>query len=182
MYRCLPRALGFIFCLVTLMGIFFRGDRAEAAESVVLKYSFLQEKVSVAELATFAQTGELSSSLRAYLKMAGREPNELRRLLTQEIPVNGTFLSQVLNTPVGETLLDRVSEVVHTPTNSANRESLRGAIVSSALPDGKITLIETLENYPTPDVYVEGERLAEVVQSLMRVMGRLPKFPSNFPF
>jgi len=182
MYRCLPQSLGFIVCFVTLMGVFFCSDRAQAAESVVLKYSVLQEKVSVAELATFAKTGELSPALRAYLKMAGREPDELRRLLTQEIPVNGTFLYQVLNSPVGETLLDRVSEVVHTPTNSANRESLRGAIVSSALPDGKITLIETLQNYPTPDVYVEGDRLAEVVQNMMRVMGRLPKFPSNFPF
>jgi thioredoxin reductase len=71
-------------------------------------------------------------------------------------------------------MLDQVSDVVHTPTNRANRESLRGALVSSALPDGQITLIETLENYPTPEVHVEGERLVEVAQKFRDLFGRLP--------
>jgi hypothetical protein len=71
-------------------------------------------------------------------------------------------------------MLDRASEVVHTPSNRANRESLRGAIVSSALSDGQITLIETLENYPTPEVHVEGERLVDFVQNIRRLLGGLP--------
>jgi len=71
-------------------------------------------------------------------------------------------------------MLDQVSQVVHTPTNRANRESLRSALVSSALPDGKITLIETLEKYPTQEVHVEGDRIAEFVDNMRRVFGRLP--------
>jgi hypothetical protein len=74
-------------------------------------------------------------------------------------------------------MLDQVSQVVHTPSNRANRESLRGALVSSALPDGNITLIETLQNYPTPEVHVEGERLAEVIQNISKLIGRLPPLP-----
>jgi hypothetical protein len=46
--------------------------------------------------------------------------------------------------------------------------------VSSALPNGKITLIETLQNYPTPEVHVEGDRLVEVVQRISQVTERLP--------
>jgi hypothetical protein len=71
-------------------------------------------------------------------------------------------------------MLDQASQVIHTPTNRADRESLRGAIVSSALPDSQITLIEILENYPTPDVHVEGDRIVEVVQKISQVIGRLP--------
>jgi len=47
--------------------------------------------------------------------------------------------------------------------------------MSSALPNGKITLIETLQNYPTPEVHVEGNRLVEVVQKISRITERLPK-------
>jgi hypothetical protein len=83
----------------------------------------------------------------------------------------------MLNNPVGETMLDQVSQVIHTPTNRASRESLRAALVSSALPDGQITLIETLENYPTSEVHVEGNRLAEVAQTITKVLGRLPSLP-----
>ncbi len=171
---CFSLARRLIFGLVILTSLFLYQARAQAAESVVLKYRFLQQKVSVPELTTFVKTGKLSNSLQFYLKQAGKDPADLRRVLTQEIKVNSTLLYQVLKTPVGEAMLDQVSQVVHTPSNRANRESLRGALVSSALPDGNITLIEVLQNYPTPDVYVEGERLVEVMQNIRNVLGRLP--------
>ena len=167
----------FILSLVAFIGMLSCTAGAEAADSVVLKYSFLRETISVTELSTFAETGELSTKLRVYLKLAGREPEQLRSLLTQEVKVNGVILSRMLNNPVGETMLDQVSQVVHTPTNRASRESLRSALVSSALPDGQVTLIETLENYPTSEVHVEGDRLAEVVQKITQVLGRLPSLP-----
>lgn len=174
MSRYLPVSLRSVLGLVTLMSVFLGSARADAADSVVLKYRFLRETVSVAELTTFAETGELSRSLRAYLRMAGKEPAELRRTLTQEVPVNPTRLYRVLNTTPGEFLLDQASQVIHTPSNRANRQSLRAALVGSALPNGKITLIETLQNYPTPEVHVEGDRLVEVVQRISQVTERLP--------
>lgn len=169
-----PRAISWVFGLVVLAGILCPVSGADAAQSVVLKYRFLRETISVAELSTFARTGELSPTLRTYLKLAGREPEQLRRALTQEVKVNPNLLSQLLNTPIGGLMLDQVSEVVHTPDNVANRESLRGALVSSALPDGKVTLIETLEEYPTPEVHVEGERVVEVAQKIGNLFRGLP--------
>ena len=147
-----------------------------AAEKAVLKYGFFRESVSVPELATFAKTGKVSTSVGAYLGMAGKTPQAVRQPLTQEIKVNGVLLYRVLTTPVGELLLDRVSEVIHTPDNLANRQALRSALVMSALPDGNITLTEILENYPTPEVHVEGERLAEIYGNISRLVARLPKF------
>lgn len=170
----LPLSRRFILSLLAFISVFCFSARADAADSVVLKYRFLRETVSVPELSTFAQTGELSTKLQFYLKLARREPDQFRRTLTQEIKVNPILLSRVLNSPIGEVMLDQASQVIHTPTNRADRESLRGAIVSSALPDSQITLIEILENYPTPDVHVEGDRIVEVVQKISQVMGRLP--------
>lgn len=174
MSSCLKSSPRFIVGLVTLLGVFCATTRADAADSVVLKYRFLRATVPVSELTTLAETGEATGSLRTYLRMARREPEELRRTLTQEVRVNPIWLYRVLNSPPGEVLLDRVSQVIHTPNNRANRQSLRGALVSSALSDGNITLIETLQNYPTPEVHVEGDQLVEVVQTINRVVGRLP--------
>ncbi len=174
MSRYQPLSLRFIFGLMALTGVLCWSTPANAAESVVLKYRFLRGSVSVPELATFAQTGKLSTALQAYLKLAGRDPDQLRRALTQEVKVNPNLLSGLLNSPIGERMLDQVSEVVHTPGNRANRESLRGALVTSALSDSKITLIETLENYPTPEVHVEGDRVVEVAQKIRGLFGRLP--------
>lgn len=172
------RAISWVFGLTVLTGIFAPVTRAEASESVVLKYRFLRQSISVAELSNFARTGELSSTLGTYLKLAGKKPDQLRRALTQEINVDPNFLSSALNNPIGEMVLDQVSEVVHTPDNVANRQSLRGALVSSALPDRKITLIETLQNYPTPEVHVEGERLVEVAQKLANLFKSIPNLPN----
>ena len=170
----LQQSRRFIVGLVTLLGVFWGSSRVDAADSVVLRYRFLRATVPISELTTLAETGEASGSLRTYLRMAGKEPEELQRTLIQEVPVNPTSLYRVLNSPPGELVLDRVSEVIHTPSNRANRQSLRGALVSSALSNGKITLIETLQNYPPPEVHVNGDRLAEFVQTINRIRGRLP--------
>jgi hypothetical protein len=168
------RTTRFILGCGILTTVLFSSPRAQAADWAVLKYRIFRERVSVPELTTFAKTGELSNSLEFYLDKAGKKPEDLRRTLTQEVKVNPTFLYQVLRTPIGEGMLDQVSQVIHTPTNRANRESLRGALVSSALPDGNITLLETLQNYPTQEVHVEGERLADVTKTISGWLGRLP--------
>jgi len=157
------------------MGILLFGTSADASESAVLKYRFLRASISVRELTTFAETGQISTPLGFYLKLAGKDTQEMRRLLKEEVKVNPLLLYQVLKSPFGEVLLDQVSEVVHTPDNLANRESLRAALVSSALPDRNITLLEILQNYPTQEVHVEGERLAEVYGKLSRLARRLPR-------
>ncbi|MEH1830795.1 MAG: alpha/beta hydrolase [Nostoc sp.] len=47
---------------------------AFAAELVVLKYGIFRESLSVEELSTFAQTGELSRSLRVNLLWRDKTP------------------------------------------------------------------------------------------------------------
>jgi hypothetical protein len=149
----------------------------QAAEQIVLKYSILRESVSVSELSNLANTGEVSPSLNSYLTLAQKKPQDLRQVLNGKIEVNPVFLGKILNSFAGNFLLDQVSEVIHTPSARASRESLRGALVTSALRDGNIRLIEVLENYPTSEVYVEGDRLAEIYQQIKGVVSQLPHLP-----
>ena len=173
------KSLNRLLSVLGLLAMLSWGEQAQASQSVIFKYGFFRESISVSELSTFAETGELSSSLKAYLRMAKTEPDQLQRVLTREIEVEPIFLSKVLNSSPGEVLLDQISDVIRTPTGSASQQSLRAALLSSALPDGSITLMEVLENYPTTDVHVEGERLVEIYSRLDGILGTLSDLGIN---
>lgn len=139
-----------------------------SAERIIFKYAPFRRSLSVAELTTFADTGEMTPALKRNLQTLGQNPEELRTLLTAPITIDILFLDRVLNSTIGRKILDRVAEIVHTPSQSSNTQALRAALILSASNDGEITLLETLQNYPTPDVEVEGERLIEAYEQLNR--------------
>ncbi|MGK7901498.1 MAG: alpha/beta hydrolase [Hormoscilla sp.] len=142
---------------------------AEPSEQVVMNYQIFQRSVSVSELATFADTGELSHQLEAYMDTAKLDPDNLRRTLTTPVPVDLIFLDRLLNSQMGEAILDRLSLAVHTPSHQADRQALRSALILSASDDGQITLMETIEKYPTQQVHVEGDRLQDAYNQLRRL-------------
>ena len=154
-------------------GLLLSSSQAIAAEQVVLKYKILREKISVKELTRLTETGTPSPAIAAYLKLAGREPQDIRQPLTQVVKVNPLLLDRVLNSWVGNAVLDQVSQAIHTPSNQANRQALRAAITLSASQDGKLTLMEVLQNYPTQEVEVEGNRLVAASRQLNRLSDRL---------
>lgn len=172
------------YVLILSLAIFLRFQelKVNAADTIILKYGFLRESISVNELSTFAETGEMSSSLKNYLDLANRNPDTVRKILTEKIPVKGVFLSKILNNTIGERMLDLVSNYIATPSGRASRESLRGALVTSALPDNNLQLIEVLENYPTSEVHVDGDRLAETYFTIKEVIDKIPVIDINFGF
>ncbi len=147
--------------------------RVNAAEKIVLKYRIFEASISVSELATFAETGELSPALQTYLTLAGRDPQELRTALTEKVNVSPQLLDRVLNSLPGEILLDQVGQVIHTPAGRADRQALRAAIVLSATPDSNLTLLEIMQNYPTSEVQVEGDRLVQVYNQLSTLINQV---------
>lgn len=157
-------------------GMLFWGSEAIAANQVVLKYRVLRSAVSVEELTALAETGQVSPTLAIYLRQARQDPNEIRELLNREASVNGVLLDQLLNNSLGDVALDRVSEIVYTPSRRADRQALRSALVLSANNDNRLSVIEVIRNYPTSEVYVDTERLGEAanqIVSLQRQVSRL---------
>lgn len=166
-----------------LIGLFLWGSGglgmgpAQAAEEIVLTYSILRESVSIKELGELSRAGKVSPSLKSYLKLAKKDPEELRRWLNRSFAVQPTTLSTVLNSFAGGFVLDQVGEVIHTPSKRASKEALRGAIVMSAEGDNAVQLIEVLENYPTKEVHLNGDRLMELYQTVQDFRDKVSKFP-----
>ncbi|MBE9198108.1 MULTISPECIES: alpha/beta hydrolase [unclassified Nodularia (in: cyanobacteria)] len=154
--------------LISTCLLFFH-TAAFAAEQVVLKYGIFRESISVEELSTFAETGELSRSLRVNFALAQQDPNAIRPYLTTPVNIDLVILDRVLNSPIGNVILDELSQVIHPPSRTADRQALRAALVLSASEDGQVTLLEIIQNYPTTNVEVDGERLENAYHQLRRL-------------
>ncbi len=146
---------------------------AIAAERIVLTYGTFGRSLSVEELDTFATTGEQSPSLQAYFRMSRADPKPVRQSLSQPIEADPVLLDRALNSWVGNVLLDRLGAVIQTPSNRANRQALRSALVLSASDDSQMTLLEILQNYPTSELHVKGELLVETYFRLKRFERRI---------
>lgn len=149
---------------------------ARAADTILLRYRAFGRAVPVADLATLAATGEAPESLDGLLKMAGQDPATLQELLTREVSVNPTLLDRTLNSWPGEWALDQLGEAIHPPSGEASRQALRAAIVLSAADDQQLSLLEVLEQYPTLQVVLEGDRIESAYRQLVNVINPLSIF------
>lgn len=140
-----------------------------AAESVRLNYGPLSRSVPVSDLREFAETGKASRKLRKYMKVAKQDPDKVQETLTNPVAMNPVQLDRLLNSTPGDLLLKEVGEVIHTPSDRSNQRALRSALILDASDDQQITLIDTIENYPTPEVEVEGDRLVKVIRRFNQV-------------
>jgi Alpha/beta hydrolase of unknown function (DUF1400) len=159
--------------LIASTGILLFSNPAFAAERVVLKYRFFRESIPVEALSTFALTGKVTSRFPVDIALGGKNATAIRRYLTEPVKVNVVILDRVLNSPVGNVILDQLSQVIHTPSRQADRQALRSALVLSASKDGQITLLEVIQNYPTSEVEVDGDRLESAYNTLRRLQGSL---------
>ena len=166
-------SLRFGLILGVVTGSVFASSSAFAAQQVILKYGILRESVSVADLTTFAETGNPSPALQAHLKLSGQKPEAVRQMLTKEIRINPIVLDRVLNSPIGNALIDPLSQAIRTPTGGADRQALRGALALSASGDGKLSILEIVQKYPTQEVLVDGDRIVDAYRRLNDLSDRL---------
>ncbi|BAY29943.1 hypothetical protein NIES2107_17870 [Nostoc carneum NIES-2107] len=161
--------------LITSIFILLYAHSAIAAERVILRYGIFRPSVSVDELTELAETGEVSQDLNFYFNQAGQDPKTFRQILTQQVNADPVVLDRVLNNQIGEFLLDRIGQSVSTPSGEANRQALRAAIILSANQDNKVSLIEIMQNYPTREIIVDGERLAQTYNQLYMLVENLQR-------
>ncbi|NJL45628.1 MAG: alpha/beta hydrolase [Leptolyngbyaceae cyanobacterium SM2_3_12] len=137
-----------------------------AAEEAVLKYRGFSRTVPVEDLQSLAETGEPPDSVAGLLNQAGRPPADLQSLLTRELLADPVLLDKALNSWPGEWMLDQLGEAIYPSSGTARRQALRSALVLSATGDDQITLLEVLQNYPTPEVVLDGDLIQDAYSRL----------------
>ena len=165
-----------IVVFVASMAIAINPKQASAAEEIIFTYGAATQSVSLEELQTFADSGEMSPSLDFLLKFGQQNPQMIQWVLSQQFPADTKLIYDLLNTAPGEYVLTQTSNVVGTKAERANVKALRGALVASASDDRVISLIELLEKYPTKKVYVNGKLLAQVSRDLASFIEETNKY------
>jgi len=153
---------------------------AIAAETVRLTYGPVAMNIPIAELETFAETGEPSDQLEQLFDLANQDPARVRSTLNDPVAVNPVALDMVLNSLPGEWMLDRVSDTIHPASGQAGRQALRAALIGSASDDNEITLLEVMQTYPTPEIVVRGDRLLETYNRINDILGPLEDLADVF--
>ncbi len=147
-------------------GGFLAGDRAIAAEEVVLTYGVFNETVSVESLQTLVETGETTASLDFLFDVMNITPEQARSSLTQDIEVSVNFIDDVFYSLPGEFVLFQMGQVFHNKARRANIQALRSSLILSASEDSNLTLLEFFEKYPNSTLYVDGMLLADVANDV----------------
>ncbi|WP_071517496.1 alpha/beta hydrolase [Geitlerinema sp. PCC 9228] len=159
-------ALAIVAFATTVALTIFPSDRGVASERLVITYGAINRSIEISEIATLVETGEASTGLQDIIRVADIDKETMRKIFAKEVDADLQFLDNSLNHPLGEFVLFNIGNVVHPKSREAEIQALRAAIVLSASDDGKISLLEFLQKYPTPDIYLDAQRLLELSQDL----------------
>jgi len=138
----------------------------QAAERVAFRYGPFQRSISVADLQTYAETGEAPPELAVILRRIPSESREsVQQLLQAQLPVTVVTLDRFLRTPQGQGVLNQIADIT-VREDEAGVQAVRGAsIVAAALPGG-LSVLNFLKAYPSPTITLSlPETLAFVRES-----------------
>jgi predicted dienelactone hydrolase len=137
-------------------------QRAEAAEAFKIRATgpFIFT-LSVDDLETFAETGEITGDFKLYARFLNESTQQsLRQLLQRRLPLDVVTVSNLSYSPLGRDALTNVGKVIESTPGVNGFHGLRAAVIGAAAkagPDGW-TLIDVMREFPTDtiDVSVTG--------------------------
>ncbi|MEK0179864.1 MAG: alpha/beta hydrolase [Oscillatoriales cyanobacterium] len=170
--------------LALLLGtsaVLLSSGKALALETVTVKYGAIDVTLPLADLQSFTQTGKPSPQLQSVLSLAKQTPESVREILTREVALDSQLVTRLANSYFGEIVLKQLGEVAYAPaTRAQSAPALRDALVGASK-DGKISLIEVMQNYTPSALEVDGNQAMAVYQRVMKDMQDLQAMYKNSP-
>lgn len=172
--RLLAAALGFSVSVSTPTTL--------AAENVVFVSGAFRRSIPVNDLEHLASTGQARGLLADVLRFSGQKPAEVGKLLKASLNLPVVTVSRLLNTSIGERILERLSAIVF-PLNAraVGLPALRSAVVLGiADNDGSLSPLSFLRSYPSQELAVSLPALLALMQKASSVAD-LVRFFSESP-
>lgn len=172
---------GLLACTLAL-GLGCTPTPTQAAERVVLVSGAFRRSIPISEFETLATTGQADGLLGDLLRLGRQNPKQVSKLLNEQVSLPVPLVSRLLNTRIGEAVLDRVAVIVH-PTRSPQDgiPALRSAVVLGiAEGDGRLSALGFLKAYPTREMAVNIPALLTLAQKASSISD-LMRFFSESP-
>jgi hypothetical protein len=155
---------------------------APAAQNIVLVSGAFRRSIPVADMELLAKQGEARGLLADLLHFSRQKPAEVGKLLNQSFPVPLVLASRLLNTRIGEALLERLARIVYPlKTPGVGMPALRSAIVLGiAENNGSLSPISFLNAYPNSELEVNLPALVSLLNKANSISD-LVRFFSESP-
>lgn len=157
-----------IALVIGLLPIFGLETPVLAAERIYLSYTALERSIAVDALETYARTGKIDQDLAGYTRyLSPQQLVQLRRVLLARIDLSAVAASQFFYTPIGETLLERLGQLIQTEARQPGFYALRSALILAAAdePEG-LTLLNVIRKFPTRSIRINLARSLQIVEEL----------------
>jgi predicted dienelactone hydrolase len=140
---------------------------AQSAERIYFSYGLFERSISFRSIETYARTGRIEGDLTAYARYATPEQLEqLRDVLQARAEINPVAVSQFLYTEQGETLLERVGELIQTESHKSGFYAIRSALILAAADPEGLTPLNVLRRFPLRGMRIEIDRTLALVNEL----------------
>ncbi|MBE9063167.1 alpha/beta hydrolase [cf. Phormidesmis sp. LEGE 11477] len=150
---------------------------AASAEKMYFDYGYLNRAISTASLEAFVEEGTVNSELAPYLnRMSVFSHQELQQFLNTPLSASTTgvlgqfsnpfVLSQWLQAPTGDLVLDTLGALVQTQGRQNGRQAMRGALVAAAADPGGLSVMNVIRFYPTEAVRLNLPNILALAQSI----------------
>ena len=139
------------------------------AERVFVSFGAVEYSVAVANLETFARTGELPNELRTLDRfLTDEQLDQLRTGLTVSADVDVVTISQFLYSSQGEAALQLLGDVVQTAGRQNGALAIRAALILAAADgEGQFNALNILNHFPTEGARVDLQRLSTIARTVI---------------
>jgi len=138
------------------LGLGVAAPAAMAADNVVLVSGAFRRSIPVADLEHLAATGQARGLLADILTLGKQKPEEVKKLLNASTTLPVVLVSRLLNTRIGEAILQRLARIIYPlKTSEVGLPALRSAVVLGIDPNkSTISALSFLRAYPTNNMEV----------------------------
>jgi hypothetical protein len=170
----------YVFCLaIAISGVVAMEQSSLTAEKIDFHYSLLGFKLQVKDLATFADTGEVSDSLNYYFRyIPDKQTQQLRKFLRQSYDVDPVLVYRYSRTSAGIKMLQRIGEIIQLPGHINGFHGLRAALVQTAQSSEGINFVDFLQRFPT-DIQLNLGELLQLVKQVAHSEEDTKEFIAN---
>ncbi|WP_156818383.1 alpha/beta hydrolase [Cyanobium gracile] len=150
------------------MLLILAGPAARAAEQVVFVSGAFRRSIPVADLERLARTGEAVGLLGDALRLGGKDPAEVGKLLNHRVTLPLVQTTRLLSTRFGENALERLSGILY-PLKAppVGMVALRSAtILGIEAGSGTLSAVGFLRAYPNEEVAINLPALQSALAGL----------------
>jgi hypothetical protein len=165
------------------LSLFTVGSPSLAATDVALVSGGFRRSIPVKEFEHLANTGEAIGLLGNLLNISKQNPEEMSKLLNQQLSVPLVLTSRLINTRIGEAIIRRVARIIYpiyTPQAEVSVPAIRAGIINGLQQHDGLTAVGFLKAYPNQVMAVNLPALFAVIEKTESIAS-LVKFFSDSP-